>query len=619
MSETQPFITTLLISEISEPAIASKTLSSSTLDGEIITQTILKLADVGGFNYNYNMAAMKLEEKDLSIATNRNFSSEISPIVFDAWENLVKIVVKLISPASGWPSNLPQTPENITAYVTEEAYELLDTIHSEIVSNNLELNTHSKLTARAPIYILVKDLIPKLLWYIARTSDEIVRLLTGVEARVFKPDGSESMGRLRLAAILTIDDIDTAWSIDLATNHPPRSHLNSDTLIQSNDSYCCRYTLRSEQLTQQLKQRIQDVSPEIITFTQPTKIEFLEPGKKWQSGNIQLKFDLEFIADSISCENSQLEDQNVSNNFYILDPDYLNLDIDSPPDPSLEYSSIFDFKFTITQPEYLDCYYQAIMQQKLASLIFESQLVDMERIQNLKPPEIELSILDLCERKSEEHLEILQYENEANNLAEPTDNFKTESLVNIVVTSACEVANTLHQRAELSNTISLQPEIPIADLTLKLLWDIIRSSYEVMQLVGGVTAQVLKPGGVWETGTLRLVGILQADASSHRFHIDVATGQSRDSNTKLLVSKAIATSHEGHLCQYPVEIGSLAKWIIHKLRESSPEICLWMDGMVVELRSAIASSADSPQTNWQSGVLKLSIGFELLEEKSFLI
>jgi len=606
MIETQPIISALLTSEDSESVEASTASSSSEFDFETVSKTILKLTELAIFNPHSNIPG-KLKEQHLLISLNSTFPSEVSPIVFEAWEKLVKIVLQLISPASGWPSNLPQIPENITPYVTEEACELLDTIQSEILSNNLELKTHSKFIAQTPCYILVENLIPRLLWYIARSSDDIMRLLTGVEARVVQTDERWSSGMLRLVAILT-RDIEPSWSIDLATNQPPRSRLNSDTLIQSNDSYSCRYPIRSEKLIQQLKQKIQAVNPEIRNFTELTKIDFLEPGKKWQSGNIQLKFDLEFIPDSISPENRHYEGRNIANDFYILDADYLDFNTDIQPPRPLEDLSIFDFKFTITKPESFARYYQTIMQQKLANFMLESQVVDVARIQNIQSAEIKSSILDSL-------LEISEDEKQGNNLAEQTPNLKTESLISNVVTSACETANIFQQRAELSNTISLQPETLMADLTLKLLWNILRSSYEVMQLVGGVTAKVIQPRGVWETGTLSLVGIIQADASGSRCHIDVVTGQSRNSHTRLLMSKAIATSQESDLCKELIEVGTLAKHIIHELRETSPEIGLWMEGMGVELRSAIAHKADSPQTNWLSGTIKLSIGFEFLAEK----
>lgn len=617
MIEPEPPISALPIEKNSESAETSTALSFAEFDFETISKTIVKFADLE-FKAD---SEINFGGQDLSIVPNFYLHSEAAPILFAAWESLVKIVAHLLSTASGWSSDLPRTPDNLATYVTEEACEVLDAIEYQILSGNLDIRTKTQLNIQTPSYILIKDLIPRLLWYIARTSDDLIRLLTGVEARVFQPEKGWSKGMLRLMAILRLDNIVAPWSIDLATNQPPRSRLTSDSLIQCNDCYYAQYPIETEKLLQQVLKRIQEVNPEILTFTEQTNIDFLEPGEDWQSGKIQLCLDLEFIPDTeTKIITPTAKPTEIPNNSRI---NILELDAGFEHDLDLDnyskYIPVSRLQFKIINPENIELYYLTTVQEQLANFIEELLTVDLANIQDGQSNELEVLILELPDPNADDGLEGLEDENETNNLADKTSDLKTENLVLSVVTSACEVAKRFQQGMELSEVNARSPQMLMADLTLKLLWDIIRSSYEVMKILGGVQAQVLQPGGDWQTGTLCLVAILQVNAGHSRCNIDVVTGQLRNSNTKLLMSKAIATSKESDLCKYPVEIGSLAKRIIRKLRESSPEIALWMDGMEVELRSATASSADLLPTNWQSGVIKLSIGFELLEKDSIHI
>lgn len=614
MIEPEPPIAALPIEKNSESAETSTALSFAEFDFETISKTIVKLTDLE-FKAD---SEINFGRQDLSIVPNFPLDSEASPILFAAWENLVKIVAHLLSPASGWSSDLPRTPDNIATYVTEEACEVLDAIESQILSENLEVRSKTHLNAQAPSYILIKELIPRLLWYIARTSDDLIRLLTGVEARVFQLEKGWIKGMLRLTAILTLDNIAAPWSIDLATNQPPRSRLNSESLIQWNECYYAQSPIGSENLIHQLLKRIEELNPEILTFTEQTNIDVLEPGEDWQSGKIQLYFDFEFIPDTetkINTPTAKPNEITTNSRINILELD-AGFERDLDPDNYSKYIPVSGLQFKIINPENIELYYLTTVQEQLANFIEELLNVDLANIQDGQSNGLEVLILDFPDPNSDDDLEELEDENETNNLADKTSDLKTENLVLSVVTSACEVAKRFQQGTELSEVNARSPQMLMADLTLKLLWDIIRSSYEVMKILGGVQAQVLQPGGNWQTGTLCLVAILQVNAGHSRCNIDVVTGQLRNSNTKLLVSKAIAISQESDLCKELVEVGSLAKRIIRKLRESSPEIALWMDGMGVELRSLTASSADLLQTNWESGVIKLSIGFELLEKDS---
>ncbi|OCR02730.1 hypothetical protein BCD67_05965 [Oscillatoriales cyanobacterium USR001] len=614
MIEPQPLINAVPINEVSALAEAGTARSFSEFDFANISQTILKLTESSLFEPTLNNSR-KLGDRDFLILPHLNLIPEVSPVVFDAWEKLVKIIIELFSPTSGWPNELPQTPENIIPYVNEEACEFIDAIQVEINQRNLLLKTQENFRNKNDRYILIQDLIPRLLWYIARSSDEILRLLTGVEAKVLLSSGIGHQGMLRLTAILTLD-IPTPWSIDLATNQSPRSCLNLDDIIQCDNIYLCRYSMTKQNLIEHTKKIIKDGSPEIMFFIERAKAELLEPDQDWHFGNLELSFDFDFITDfNCSADHQDLQEKNVT---FIDDFEVLNSTSDLAPKFNNFFSenlSIFEYHLKLIRAEDIERYYLAIMQQSLAKLIFQFPIVQTPSIQNIEFAGIELSILGLdTEELLNENLEFLDSDNEANDLVNQHDSLNVENLIFTVVNAACEVGIRWQHSANLSMPNLRSPEILIPDLTFNLLWNIIRSSYEVMQLVGGVAAKVLQPGGIWQNGTLCLVLILEIDLTNSRLAIDVATGQSRNS-TKFLASKAIAISQESNLCQEAVELGSLLTQIVHNLRESLPEIDFWMDGMGVELRSSKANSENSPQ-NRQSGTIKLNIGFELFGEKS---
>ncbi|MBC6479587.1 MAG: hypothetical protein GDA56_19215 [Hormoscilla sp. GM7CHS1pb] len=156
--------------------------------------------------------------------------------VQSAMSQLVKIVTELRSPASGWPAGVPQTPENLLPYVAEEAYGVLNALKTSQIS--VETAAHigpfmpgSLLSSQSP-YILIEGLSFRLLWYVARTSYELMQLMGGIKAIILSPGEQWQTGILRLAVILTAKASDINWSLDLVTNQPAKTPLKPDCLIQ---------------------------------------------------------------------------------------------------------------------------------------------------------------------------------------------------------------------------------------------------------------------------------------------------------------------------------------------------------------------------------------------------
>jgi hypothetical protein len=214
--------------------------------------------------------------------------------VVAAMQRLVAIVAKLRSPQSGWPADLEPTVENLIPYVTEEAYEVLEALQTISLGSTSESEVPAA-TVTLPNYLLVEDLIPQSLWYIAKSSYDLMRLLCGVEAKVFQPGQGWQSGILRLVPLLTLQLPQAEWALDLTTNQPPTHHLTHQALIQTESENFCQQPTWMQLFTQQILQQMQTVTPELQHFTHPAAVDCLQPGQAWQSGTLQLQIAFAFV------------------------------------------------------------------------------------------------------------------------------------------------------------------------------------------------------------------------------------------------------------------------------------------------------------------------------------
>ncbi|MBD2097054.1 hypothetical protein H6F90_18300 [Trichocoleus sp. FACHB-591] len=273
------------------PMLASEAIEC--LEGELVAET-------EEFDPAFDFAAiaktvLKLSEP-IAIEGNSQplvLAQPVAQPVLEAMQQLVAIVAKLRSPQSGWPSDLEPTIENLIPYVTEEAYEVLEALQTSSLGSSSGPVAPAA-TATLPDYFLIEDLIPQWLWYIAKSSYDLMRLLCGVEAKVFQPGQGWQTGALRLVALLTLKLPHEEWALDLATNQPPVNNLTHQALVQTEGENFCNQPTWAQRFTQQLLQQMQTVTPEMQRFTEPTAVDCLQSGQAWQSGTLQLQFAFEF-------------------------------------------------------------------------------------------------------------------------------------------------------------------------------------------------------------------------------------------------------------------------------------------------------------------------------------
>ncbi|MGA1625677.1 MAG: hypothetical protein ACO4AJ_08650, partial [Prochlorothrix sp.] len=163
-------------------AVGVETMPDS-LTRETIGQTVLRL-------------------RDEPVVHRQNETWVPTPAVITAMEELVALVAEVRSPEGGWPADRPPTAENITPYVLDEAYDLQVALqHSHQPDQQAPWDPFHCLQRLFQRRLLVVDAIPHLLWTIARSSPQAMKLLAGLRAEVFQPGQTWDRGVLRLVAL----------------------------------------------------------------------------------------------------------------------------------------------------------------------------------------------------------------------------------------------------------------------------------------------------------------------------------------------------------------------------------------------------------------------------------
>ncbi|MGA1264230.1 MAG: hypothetical protein ACO331_10060, partial [Prochlorothrix sp.] len=220
-----------------------------------------------------------------------------TPTVITAMEQLIELVAEVRSPEGGWPADRSPTAENLTPYVLDEAYDLLVALQqSHQPEQQAPWQPFHALQQLLQRRLLVVDAIPHLLWTIARSSPQAMKLLAGMRAEIFQPGQTWERGVLRLVALLELRTPHLHWTLDLATLEPPPPELQTNTLVRWSDNKIHWV----EGFLQGLHNQLQEETPLVKPLLQtPTAVEVLVPGQSWETGFLQLQLQLTFSADTL--------------------------------------------------------------------------------------------------------------------------------------------------------------------------------------------------------------------------------------------------------------------------------------------------------------------------------
>ncbi len=496
----------------------------------------------------------------------------VSERAVEAMGRLAEIVAKLRSPAGGWPSHRPQTPETLAPYVTEEAYDAIVALQEEERGKKAE-----KEKRPTPQYILVEDLIPRLLWYMARSSREVMRLLEGVRARGLR-EGRWEAGGLRLVAILTAEAAGRSWAVDLATQQPvdcTDATVSSPVceMIELEGGHTWKGTL--EELALRVRQQILAASPEVKILLERASVELLEPGNSWQSGEIELKFDFEFTAADGGVTGTPA---GASDGPAAATPPCTGGEI-SPAASVLiaeshEVSAAGETGVRLVSPALQEQYLHSAVRQYLIGAVCQIQF-------EVSPS----SGVGSKETRFQESGGLLA-------------TIPSAHLIPSFVKAVWDLVEVRQEATASSGRLD--------ELAHRLLWQIISSSYEVMQLAGGVKACVLQPERRWATGTVRLLGTLKVRAADLNWDLDIAAGQVLPPEPCLLPASAIIQSVACRHLLLPARAENLLAWLRRQVRETAAFVELLADGTSVDVLPP------DEEGDWRTVELQLSLDLQFI-------
>ncbi|HAO11458.1 MAG TPA: hypothetical protein DCQ51_09875, partial [Planktothrix sp. UBA8407] len=261
--------------------------------------------------------------------------NEIPANLVEAMQGLVNIIAHLRSANSAWPPNLPQTPENLIPYVTEEASEVLAAYQTHYPNYELRITNYDAPSAsysqgqkdsniQPPVILFLNTLVPQLLWNLAQSNNQLMRLLTGINAEILLPNQDWTPGKLRLVASLVIKTENLQISIDLATSFFPPTLIPTEAYVQSDECSFCQHPLEVKSFLQQITHHFQDNSNQINFLTNPINTEIFYPKSKWEPSQINIEMGFQFIPDpkhhQVSPFNYSLENDLIEEDFFTNTP-----------------------------------------------------------------------------------------------------------------------------------------------------------------------------------------------------------------------------------------------------------------------------------------------------------
>lgn len=484
----------------------------------------------------------------------------LSDAALQAMHRLVSVIAQLRSPDSGWPADSPQTPEAIAPYVIEEAEDVAHQLmHPREDASSVDLPstfTTAKL-AQTPTdhsFFQLSDLEPWALWCIARSGYDTMRLLEGIPASVMRPTQTWSSGILRLVGVVEIHLGGIHSHIDLATQQVSPLLLPTDAQIQAEDNERCRQPVEVGHLLQSLTVQIRTTTPAIGSLLNGVGIEALIPDQNWHSGNLQLQLGFEFVEHAVDHSAHRL-----------IAPEVVVSGLGSPA--AMAQPASATPLITFIDADWTAQYELAIARQQLAEILRDSVPFQTP------PQEWQLS---------------------------------ESELLSVLVEDACKSVEAWQASVTLSNRNFPQHEVGLDELILRLLWCFSRSSYTILQLLGGVKVKLLQPHHAWQNGCLRLSVRLKVRTPEVDWHLDLTTGQSPDPAEQMPLMDTVVWSADSSLVSQPICLKTLKDEVWQEIAETTPEVQLLMDGTGVDLLDA--------EHEWQAGVLQLTADFAFLPD-----
>jgi len=524
----------------------------------------------------------------------------LSPGAIAAMQQLVDLLKQLRSPAQGGAAPQPLTPEALAPYVSEEIEEVLQVLTEEdgaALAGAIAAIPAAPVeppAAIAPIALRLETLLPLLLWNLARTGHPVMQLLEGVAVAVQTSDADQpSPGVLRLVASLQVATPEAQWAVDLVTrDRPPpgldrrlslwldpatplATYLDLEGLSEAAGSGALPWADRQ---LQYLTQAILGVSPALQPWLTGFAARCLIPGQPWYLGQLRLKLDWE------------------------LSPQAgVGPGASTPIDTPVEAELMDELPYA----------------GKAEAWPRQGDRGDLPQVAVFEVPPQPQIMTTMVRLSAQSTLDELLHRAVYHDIEQGLGRIFCEPagggvpLEERVLHAAYRLA-ALPSHAPSLNWALLQPELVLEELVPKLLWQVARSSYELMSWLGGVDAVVLHPGTGWATGTLRFVVILTialgTAAPEEKWAIDLATGRFLpQGGWQLDPAAMVRCPGIGQLEKSLPDLvdgDTLTTYLEQTLQTQAPAIA--------PLMAETAIAWLTPEHDWQAGILWMKTGLEWL-------
>lgn len=505
-----------------------------------------------------------------------------------------------------------QTLEALLPYLSEEAYDVLEALQAgkkcqeiftsdqpSAVSGQPQLNTFYPsfplpLTSSSfHPFITINTLIPSLLWELARSSYSAMQLIEGVRARCWQPEQDWSFGMLRLVVMLEAETPTEHWWFDLATGYPVEKLLQPNAIVQADECVLPIHqsatgenglSNASSQVNHQLAAIVQSLQTErfgLKTLLEGVAVELLQPGSDWQAGNLRLQLGFEFSTQTLVAS---------SHEGILMHPELIEAEL-------MEEAS------GITQGRPLQ-FSAAPLTRTIAGLMTKTHVSVVNPVGRALSPTTLVHVTDAD--NLERYTQLITQQQFAQSFVQLQHQLTSSDDENTQLMLIVQAAIACARQLSTPGIGLLQPMLLMDELVPKLLWSLTSSTYEIMQLLGGVPAQVLQPGANWKQGTLRLLAALHLKAANVDCTLDLSTGQSVLTNTTPLKSDTIVHT-SATVCSQPTSIETLTAHLQQQLNDAMLEYRLLRDSV------AIAWLEDVEQ-DWQTGSMKLSLSLAFVAD-----
>lgn len=472
----------------------------------------------------------------------------IDPAVREALGQLAEIVLSLRSPTSGWPADLPLTPETLAPYVSEEVGEVIDRLGAAQPASGLGSPSGDQ---PSPLVIVpILELIPHVLWMLASSGYEVMHLIEGIKSRVYHSEDQFTVRVIRLVPVLLLVMDDQRYALDLVTQTDPSPSLclAAETRLRLLDNDLDSQLIQAGDLLGQIT--------ELVGYSQPTlqklltlgcPVTALRPFQPWQSGQLRLQLHLADMGLSAGPDPSAAASLGAtavngvepaippaSTVAFTLD-DFAETLIEEETPP---HTGVFGDWLTFTDEDWVQGFLQAAVQQMMTQ--------GMVSVIDGRPGNGATADLDW-----------VQLAHWATGLVQgPNGLFK----------------HTFVQDSAL-----------VADVWPRLRWYMAQSSERVMQLMGGVPAQLLCPGRNWQQGVLSLRSLMHLVTTDRTWIIDLGHGRLLPADPLALSEETVVETSDPSNWANHQTIGDLAALVNRDLSAHAPSLAALEHGVAVNL------------------------------------